>query len=78
MKKNSLEIQLNTSNAEAFQKRFWRWFDAFLVMKYVHFARENYYPDVEVTVGARWLMGKLGLSNGDETARGMLEKLRKL
>lgn len=71
------EIQLNTSNAEAFQKRFWRWFDAFLVMKYVHFARESYWPDVEVTAAAGWLVLKLELPDVDGTARGMLERLRK-
>ncbi|MBI5915307.1 MAG: glycosyltransferase [Bacteroidetes bacterium] len=76
--KKWVEIQLNTSTAEAFQKRFWRWFDAFLVMKYVHFARENYYLDVAVTVAAGWLMGKLGLEIGEGTARGMLEQLRNI
>lgn len=74
--KKLAEIQLNTSNAEAFQKRFWRWFDAFLVMKYVHFARENYYPDVEVTAAAGWLLKKMGLKNA-ESAKEMLEILRR-
>ena len=71
------EIQLNTSNTEAFQKRFWRWFDAFLVMKYVHFARENYYADVEVTVVAGWLMGQMGLPLSDRNTKQMLELLRR-
>ncbi len=70
------EIQLNTSNAEAFQKRFWRWFDAFLVMKYVHFARENYYPDVEVMAAAGWLLREMKLGTV-ATAREMLELLRR-
>ena len=52
----------NTCNAEAFTSRFWRWFDAFLVMKYVHFAKENYFPDVEVTV----------VLVGDDPAEGVI------
>jgi hypothetical protein len=59
--KKLAEIQLNTGTTEAFRKRFWRWFDAFMVMKFVHFARENYHPDVEVAVAASWLAGLLGL-----------------
>ncbi len=70
------EIQLNTSNAEAFQKRFWRWFDAFLVMKYMHFARENYYPDVEVTAAAGWLADQLKISVTEPTPKSMLLAFR--
>ncbi|MEK7257344.1 MAG: glycosyltransferase family 2 protein, partial [Bacteroidota bacterium] len=50
------EIQSNTTTRPAFQKRFFRWFDAFLLMKYVHFARENFHPEMEVTQAAKWLL----------------------
>ncbi len=43
-----LEAQRNTAGQAAFLKRFYSWFDAFLMMKYVHFARDNYYPDVPI------------------------------
>jgi glycosyltransferase involved in cell wall biosynthesis len=75
--KKLAEIQLNTSNAEAFQKRFWRWFDAFLAMKYVHFARENYYPDVEVAAAAGLILEKMGIQVKQQTAQQMLTILRK-
>ncbi|MDX2197235.1 MAG: hypothetical protein NW207_12545 [Cytophagales bacterium] len=39
------EIRMHTSGFENFRKRFFRWFDAFLCLKYVHFARDNYYTD---------------------------------
>ena len=50
------ENQAHTSGRASFEKRFWRWFDAFMMMKYVHFARERFYPDVEVTGAAGWLL----------------------
>ncbi len=42
------EIRSNTGSPEAFRKRFWRWFHMFRIMKFLHYARENGYPDVEV------------------------------
>ncbi|TAG56329.1 MAG: glycosyltransferase [Cytophagales bacterium] len=37
------EIIQNTSNYLAFKKRFFQWFNGFMVMKYLNFARENFY-----------------------------------
>jgi len=42
------EIRSNSGSAEAFRKRFWRWFNMFRIMKFLHFAREHGYPDMEV------------------------------
>lgn len=42
------EIRRNTATPEAFRKRFFRWFDPFLAMKYVHHARDHFYPGVPV------------------------------
>jgi hypothetical protein len=42
------EIRSNTGSPEAFRKRFWRWFNMFRIMKFLHFAREHGYPDVKV------------------------------
>ncbi|MCB0519107.1 MAG: glycosyltransferase family 2 protein [Saprospiraceae bacterium] len=58
-----VEIQSHTSSEAAFLKRFWRWFDAFMVMKYVHFAREGFYGDVRVGEAAGWLVGNSASTN---------------
>ena len=50
------EIQSNTSNEQAFTKRFFRWFDAFKAMKYIHFARDHFYPNLAVKDAVKkWL-----------------------
>ncbi|MFQ5445968.1 MAG: glycosyltransferase [Saprospiraceae bacterium] len=50
------EIHRHTASREAFKKRFYRWFDAFLLMKYVHHARDKFYPSIGVDEAARWLL----------------------
>jgi hypothetical protein len=41
-------VQKNTSSENAFRKRFFRWFNAFMLMKYLHFARDHFYPNQSV------------------------------
>lgn len=50
------KIRNNTRNYESFRVRFFRWFNAFMVMKFVHFARDAYYPNIEVAKAARDLL----------------------
>ena len=54
------ELQKHTKSFEGFQKRFFRWFNAFLIMKFIHFARDKAHPDVSVTEAAIWLLEQLG------------------
>lgn len=42
------EIKSNTSNFSSFYKRFYRWFDAFVLMKYLHYRRDTDMPDIPV------------------------------
>ena len=42
------EIRSNSASASAFRKRFWRWFSMFRIMKFLHYAREQGYPDIPV------------------------------
>ena len=42
------EIRKNSGSPEAFRKRFWRWFNMFRIMKFLHYARENGYPDIPI------------------------------
>ena len=64
---NSKIIEINqfTSNAEAFKKRFFREFNAFQLMKYLHWMRDEHYPNVSVGEGITYLFGKLGLNKSE-------------
>lgn len=50
------EIARNTAGQSAFRKRFFRWFDGFMAMKFVHHARDNYYGQRDVCGEARRLL----------------------
>ncbi|HNV82358.1 MAG: glycosyltransferase family A protein [Tenuifilaceae bacterium] len=59
---NIAEINANTSTPESFQKRFFLWFDAFLLLKYLNIAAEKCFPKVPVTAEAHRLANLLKIS----------------
>jgi len=48
LEKKLEECVKNTSDQTSFTKRFYRWFDAFLLMKYVHHMRDEEYENIKV------------------------------
>jgi hypothetical protein len=50
------EIRLHSASQKMFVKRFFNWFDGFMVLKYMHFARDNFYPSMEITEAAKELI----------------------
>ena len=68
------EIRANTADADAFRRRFVRWFDGFMAMKFVHFARDKYYGARPVQDEAGRLLELLGWAGGSD----VLEDFRHL
>lgn len=68
------ELRNNTSDYAAFRKRFFRWFDAFLCMKFLHFSRDQFHPNMPIAEAAQWL--NQIYFKGDKTL-GELELLTK-
>ncbi len=64
------EIKNNVSSPAAFRKRFFAWFDAFRAMKYVHFVRDEFYPDLPVSEAASLWLGE------EKSERELLEIFR--
>ncbi|MCK5136480.1 MAG: hypothetical protein KAR19_11880 [Bacteroidales bacterium] len=54
-----MEIRKNSASFEAFQKRFWRWFNMFRIMKFLHHAREKGYPDIPVGAASLKLLSQI-------------------
>lgn len=63
---NLQKIIKNSPTQTHFLKLFYNWFNAFKVLKYMHFARDNYYPDVLVTEAANDLLLLLGYKKQKE------------
>ncbi len=54
------ELHQHTSSMDTFVSRFYRWFNAFTLMKYLHYSRDHYYRDVPVLEAANWLLDTSG------------------
>ncbi len=69
------EIRQNSSSEESFTKRFFNWFDGFLVIKYLNYASEKYLPNIEITKAVNIYINKDG--DFKKSASELLSILRK-
>jgi hypothetical protein len=72
------EIGRNTSTPDAFTKRFFRWFDGFRAMKFVHHARDTLYGEEEIAAAASELLERFGSKPSATSPRELLLAYRKL
>ncbi|MBK9192493.1 MAG: hypothetical protein IPM77_13875 [Crocinitomicaceae bacterium] len=73
-----IEIRKNSASEISFIKRFYVWFDAFRVLKLVHFLRDNLYHDVPVHIASLQLLQKLQFANHIDSSGELLKTYRKL
>lgn len=73
--KKITEIKRHTASEESFVKRFFHWFNAFMLMKYLHFARDEGRRDGEVKDAAIQLLNLLHLQY-DPGPEGLLKTYR--
>lgn len=72
------EIRQHTSTPAAFTKRFFRWFDGFRAMKFVHHARDRFYGEEEIASAAHELLARLGHAQPARSMIDLLNAYRKL
>jgi glycosyltransferase involved in cell wall biosynthesis len=74
------EINANTSNIESFTKRFFLWFDAFKLLKYLNFANEHHFVKMPVVDEAIKLAKLYNHVNQQQncTAKDLLMLFRKM
>ena len=53
------EMKVSSTTPEVFKKKFFAWWDAFRALKYVHFARDHYFPNIPLEEAITWLDGQL-------------------
>lgn len=61
------EINANVNSKEQFINRFYRWFNNFMVLKFVHFARDNHYPQTAIETAAIQLLSFAGIEVSEAT-----------
>lgn len=69
-KEKVLEARKNTSSIDSFRSRIFKHFNAFQLMKYVHFMRDHYYPNVSIEDACRIRLG------GEQSMLDYLKELR--
>jgi len=57
-----IEINANSGSRESFANRFFRWFDAFRVIKYLNYAGRTYYEKVDVRQAVTEYLKESGIS----------------
>jgi len=75
-----LEIKRNSSGVHSFEKRFYRWFNAFMILKFVHFVRDNAHPNMRVERAALEFLRKMDYPDVGQiqSIDALLEVYRKL
>lgn len=74
------EFRKNTTTPKSFVKRFYTWFNAFMVLRWVHYFREHRYPDIAIEDAARWALQNVAYpqANTMQDATTLLHAARQL
>jgi hypothetical protein len=75
--KHHTMILKNTNSYKSYLKLFYNTFDAFWMLKFIHFLRDNYYPNTSLLENTNALLTKMGYPIIDSIT-SQLEFLRKL
>lgn len=77
LEKHLEEIRSNSASRKAFVKRFFVFFDAFKVVKYLNYAHQEYFEKNDIVIEAKRLLGVFGLKC-DNDAKALLMAYRKI
>ena len=72
------EINANTGTPETFTSRFFRWFDAFRMVKFLNFAAREHFPKVKVSAAAGELIKLMGYPHPPSDTLELLRAFRKI
>ncbi len=68
-----LSIANNTASKENFTNRFFQWFDAFTLMKYLHWVRDYAYRDLDIDVCISYLFSLLQLKYLEDMESNLIQ-----
>ncbi len=73
-----VEIRANTKDESSFNKRFYAWFDAFKILKFVHYLRDNDFSNEDIVVSVKKLIETKSLKIAEDSAKNLLIAFRLL
>ena len=71
------EIISNSSDVLSFQKRLFRWFNMFRILKFLNYAKTTF-PDVKISHASSLLLKKMGVNTAETDPFELLEIYRKI
>jgi len=79
-KGNLQGVNDNSSSVDSFMKRFFRWFDAFRIVKFLNYSSAAYYPKIPVTIAAKQFLEIKGYGTDNQLsgAKELLVMLRQI
>jgi len=73
------KMKTNSSSFKSFEKSFHHWFDGFLLMKFVHFARNHYYPNQNLNDQVKALFEQREIKiESNSTNENLLTRMRNI
>ncbi|MGB3464508.1 MAG: glycosyltransferase [Cyclobacteriaceae bacterium] len=71
------EMRKQSKDFGGFQKQFYRWFDGFRLMKFVHFSRDHFYPDQPIRYCVDWMFREILKKSMPDTLEAALIEIRR-
>jgi len=75
--KVATEMNNKSTTIETFKNHFFQWFNAFKVLKYLHYSRDHYYANVPIQEAATWLLNS-SFNLTTDNVLSSLNELRKI
>ncbi len=72
------EIKNNTATSEMFTKRFFAWFNSFMIVKYLNSSHLHFYNKIPVNIAAKKMLEMSGYSDPPDNTAALLEIYRKI
>jgi len=71
-----IEMNANTNNIQSFIKRFFNWFDAFRIIKYINYSHLNHFMKQDICEAANELLKILGVEKQSKNSKNLLDTYR--
>jgi len=78
--KDLIKIKKNSPNLEIFTKRFYDWFNAFRILKFLNYSHEDYFTKIPIIIESSKLLKLLNINNlePEDSSKLLLKSYRKL
>lgn len=76
--KHLLEIKNNSGTYLNYRKRFFKWFNAFFILKYLNFAHQKQFSKMDVGLASAKLFDQMKIRLDDVSTNGLLQTFRHL